>query len=213
MGSHRDYIQAPCQLEDLPGWFSQECKAESNKSARGILQEVAGQLAEYVRWPQRAELLWNGCDRTRDSAQKQRYHTFPQELKSLAKTTGVTLDGRSNGPAIAAYLIAGGGRPNRFSGNNKWSIHHIYNKKFPYPGRKNTLHAVKESKHFTQSAGLVAIHPIADQMCDEYPFFSWLLRAEAYLRFGYDPDGVFSHGQDEYGFEVGKAPTVRYTEV
>lgn len=63
--------------------------------------------------------------------------------------------------------------------------------KFPYVDRDSTLHAVKDGAHFTQSAGLVATHPIVDQMCDEYPFFSWYLRAIAFKKFGYDPDGVF----------------------
>jgi len=54
--------------------------------------------------------------------------------------------------------------------------------------------------HFSQSAGLIAVHPIADGLADEFPFFAWLLRAESFNRFGYDPDGVFSKGQDEFGF-------------
>jgi hypothetical protein len=62
---------------------------------------------------------------------------------------------------------------------------------------------LKECKHFTQSAGLVAVHPIADALCDEYPFFSWLLRAISFQEFGYDPDGVFLPPPDSLGFAVG----------
>jgi len=62
------------------------------------------------------------------------------------------------------------------------------------------LHATKKVCHFTQSAGLVAVHPIADALADEFPFFTWLLRAEAFVRFKYDPDGVFSTTQNELGF-------------
>jgi hypothetical protein len=77
-------------------------------------------------------------------------------------------------------------------------------RKFPFPGQTDTLHAASNGLHCTQSAGLVAIHPIADQMCDEFPAFSWLLRGEAFLRFGYDPDIVFSKRKhDECGF-IGK---------
>jgi hypothetical protein len=72
---------------------------------------------------------------------------------------------------------SGGIRPSRFGSNNAWSIHHIYSGKFPYIGKYDTLHASHDGRHFTQSAGLVAIHPIADQLADEYPFFSWYLRA------------------------------------
>jgi len=59
---------------------------------------------------------------------------------------------------------------------------------------------VKDWKHFTQSAGLVAIHPIAEALKDEYFYFAWMLRHEAFLRFDYDPDTVFSEKTDEYCF-------------
>lgn len=58
---------------------------------------------------------------------------------------------------------------------------------------------------FTQSAGLVAIHPIADALADEFAIFAWRLRAESFLRFGYDPEGVFSAVQDDFGF-AGRGP-------
>jgi len=101
--------------------------------------------------------------------------------------------------------LAGGNRPKRFGSSNSWSLHHLYSGKFPYFGRESTVHAVKECNHFTQSAGVVAIHPIADAIFDEFPIFAWFLRAHAYLRFGYDPDQVFSSNGDDYGFPSGKA--------
>ena len=112
----------------------------------------------------------------------------------------MNLDTRPNGPAIAAFEIAGGIRPLRFGSTNRWSIHHMYSAKFPYIDRFDSLHATKDGVHFTQTAGLVAMHPIADAMSDEYPFFSWYLRALAFERFGYDPDRVFSSAIDEFGF-------------
>ena len=30
---------------------------------------------------------------------------------------------------------------------------------------------------------------MADALCDEFPLMAWYLRAQAYIRFGYDPDG------------------------
>lgn len=45
-----------------------------------------------------------------------------------------------------------------------------------------------------------AREPIADALCDEFPFFAWLLRAESFRRFGDDPDGVFFATQDTHGF-------------
>jgi hypothetical protein len=144
-----------------------------------------------------------GCNRVPLEGEKQRYHQYPELIRRLAKSRSVYLDGRPNGPAIAVYDLAGGERPERFGSSNKWSIHHIYSGKFPYPGRTATLHATKEGRHFSQSAGLIAVHPIADGMADEFPFFAWLLRAESFRRFGYDPDGVFSQLQDQFGFRPG----------
>jgi len=89
-------------------------------------------------------------------------------------------------------MFAGGVRPERFGSTNATTMHHVYSGKFPYIGKVKTLHAVKFHKHFTQSAGVVASHPVADALGDEYPFFAWLLRYEAFKRFGYDPDRVFS---------------------
>jgi len=122
----------------------------------------------------------------------------------MAKTQCVVLDGRPNGPAIASFRLAGGKRPPRFGSSNSWSIHHLYSGKFPYPGYQETTHAAKSCLHFTQSAGLIAVHPIADAMVDEFPFFAWLLRGGAFLRFGYDPDGVFSSSRDDCGFIAGR---------
>lgn len=50
-------------------------------------------------------------------------------------------------------------------------------------------------------AGLVAIHPVAEALKDEHSRFAWLLRREVFLRFGYDPDGVFCGAVDELGFK------------
>ena len=62
------------------------------------------------------------------------------------------------------------------------------------------VHAVKDGKHFTQAARLVAIHPIAEALKDEYFYSAWVLRYEAFLRFNYDPDGVFSEKIEQNGF-------------
>lgn len=49
-------------------------------------------------------------------------------------------------------------------------------------------------------AGLVAIHPIAEALKDEYFYLAWKLRHEAFLRFGYDPDAIFSKKVGDRGF-------------
>ena len=78
-------------------------------------------------------------------------------------------------------------------------MHHIYDGKFPRPGRSHTAHAVKDEQLFTHSAGLVAVHPVADALADEVAYFAWLLRREAYDRFQFDPDQVFGSSPSRTG--------------
>jgi len=161
-------------------------------SEKKIIDEVWERRADYVKWPIEARLLWPGCVRTK-------YHRIPDRIKEEARSREVQVDSRSNGPAVMSFLLAGGKRPKR-SNRQGWHIDHIYDTKFPWPTKGRSLHAVKNGKHFTQAAGLVAVHPIAESLKDEYFHFAWLLRREAFLRFGYDPDAVFSEKTDEYGF-------------
>jgi hypothetical protein len=197
----------PCRLGDLDAWFRQEAAAVTDGAICRVVVSVYEQLGSFISWPQRSLLLWEGCDRSN------KYHRYPASLVPIAKRLGVRLDGRTNGPAIAAFCVAEGRRPPRFGSNNAWSVHHLYSGKFPYPGRQATLHAAHSGLHCTQSAGLVAIHPIADQMCDEYPFFAWLLRAMAFQKFRYDPDEVFSADKhDEYGFAGGECLVLAWNE-
>ena len=195
----------PCDRSDLRSWFVRECAQVKNDSVRHVLERVAGDLESFVQWPRRALLLWQGCNRVPIDGKGQRYHRYPREIREAVKGRRIALDTRANGPAIAAYQIAGGQRPQRFGSANAWSIHHLYSGKFPYLGKLDTIHAAKLANHFTQSAGLVAIHPIADAIGDEFPFFAWMLRAMAFEKFGYDPDAVFSADHDEFGFAPGRA--------
>lgn len=189
-------IQTPCDLSDLTSWFATEAEAIPTEAVRKVVLHVADEVDAFVRWPKKALLLWPGCDR------REKYHKYPEVVRKVAGLKEVRgLDGRVNGPAVAAFRIADGKRPKRFGSHNSWSIHHLYSGKFPYVGKESTLRAAMDGLHFTQSAGLVAIHPIADQMCDEFPLFAWLLRANAFKTFGYDPDAVFAqHPHDQYGF-------------
>ena len=198
-------ITEPCDLTNLDGWLARETGQLPNRAERSIIEYVAGEVDFFVQWATEALLLWPGCTRVPLGDARQAYFNYPPHIKELARKAELRLDTRANGPAIAAFMVAGGTRPNRFGSSNAWSIHHLYSGKFPYLGRATTIHAAKESGHFTQSAGLVAAHPIADAMSDEFPFFTWYLRAKAYLRFGYDPDGVFSKERDVHGFGEGRA--------
>lgn len=200
-----------CDLDDLRGWLEVEIGSIPLLSHRKVLLEVSSNLDAYVRWPQRAELLWHGCDRRRQNAQQKKYHSYPSQLKAALPTHRFQ-DRRSNGPAVIAFTVAGGERPSRSNGRG-WNIHHLYDGQFPYPDNlKTPLQAVKDPRHFTQSAGLVAVHPIADALADEVAAFAWLLRAESFLRFGYDPDGVFSPAQDGFGFHNSGCKKVWYED-
>jgi hypothetical protein len=198
-------IAEPCDFTDLEGWLDRETFQLHGEHLRKVVKEVGRNVNEFVKWPSRALLLWQGCDRIVLEGQRQRYHAYPPQIKVLARERGLVLDGRANGPAIAAYLFAGGQRPERLGSSNAWSVHHLYSGKFPYLGRASTTHACKDCNHFTQSAGLVGVHPIADAMADEFPFFTWFLRAQAFMRFGYDPDGAFSSNRDPLGFVNGRS--------
>ena len=150
-----------------------------------IVDQVVGNWHKFVQWPVIDELLLPGVDRTI------KYHTYSAQTTATLKGKKIALDTRSNGPAIVAYLNAGGIRPQRKKLNRQWSVHHIYDGQFIWPDKDQTLHAVKDGNHFTRSAGLVAIHPIADALADEFAYFAWLLRLEACKRFKYDPDNIF----------------------
>jgi len=133
-------------------WFNSRVDPEFKKltaSEKRIINEVWEHRTDYIKWPAKARLLWPGCIRVK-------YHQVPDRIKEEAKSRGVQVDSRSNGPAIMSFLLAGGERPTRSNGQG-WHIDHIYDGKFPWPTRGTSLHAVKNGRHFTQSAGLVAM--------------------------------------------------------
>ena len=158
----------------------------------GIISLVWDSKEHFIRWPETALLLWPGCIRPKGNKK----HIYPEPIKIKLKDAGIKIDWAAtwvNGPAVMAFIYAGGERPPKRSKPSKgWNIHHIYDNKHPWPGASGTLHSVKDGEHFTQSAGLVAIHPIAEALAEEYFYFSWLLRYESYVRFSYDPDEVLS---------------------
>jgi hypothetical protein len=202
----------PIDPSNIERWYVRETVQVESEPVRHVLHHVAGHLKDFVQWPQRAVLLWDGCDRCPPTGKKQKYHRYPESISKLAKTQKITLDSRPNGPARAAFMFAGGLRPERFGSTNAYTMHHVYSGKFPYIEHATTTHAVKLRNHFTQSAGVVATHPVADALCDEYPFFAWLLRYEAFRRFGYDPDSVFSPRQDALGFADGRECEIMFCD-
>jgi len=174
-------------------------REKATKSELEIADLVWQRKDEFVRWPPddtQDDPMFPGWVRTTETG----YHVYTKEDCQRLKEAKIARDGRSNGPAIAAFLMACLGRPCddcrplRSDGRHQWSVHHIDDGRFPAVGSQSCLHAVKDGKHFTNPVGLVAIHPIADALADEIGYFAWLLRWEAHSRFGYDPNEVFSQG-------------------
>jgi hypothetical protein len=149
-----------------------------------VADDVWAKKAAFIEWPARALLFMPGTIRVK-------YHNYSAEQRAQIRTARARPDTRSNGPAVMAFLVAGGRRPDRAAGREGWAIHHIYDGKHPAPGKATSIRAVTEGNYFTEAARLVAVHPIADALADELAYFAWLLRHEAFRRFGFDPDGVF----------------------
>jgi hypothetical protein len=182
--------------EDLLAPVREELIMDSTAVVRNLVQTAWQSRAEFVRWPQRERLF------SPTAIRKAKWHTYTAEQLAEMRVANVKRDERSNGPAVMAYLLAGGERPIRRK-NTGWSIHHIYDGNHPFPGRHATVRAVIDGSLFTQAAGLVAVHPVADALADSNAYFAWLLRAEAFLRFGHDPDKVLAPLAPSNGFLQG----------
>jgi hypothetical protein len=156
-----------------------------------VADDVWANRTDFIRWPLKSLVFMPGV--VRGAVE---YHQYSAPQKEQMKAAKIAPDGRTNGPAIMAYLLAGGERPMRASGREGWSIHHIYDGQHFHHAKTSCTRAVTHGDYFTEAAGLVAIHPVADALADELAYFAWLLRYEAYLRFGFDPDGVFEPPAD-----------------
>jgi hypothetical protein len=133
---------------------------------------VLADSEKFFRWPLVGALLWPGCVRTQRNGE----HVYPSELRTRLERLGIEADDRTNGPAIASFLASGGRRPSW--GYEGWPIHHIFG-------------GVDDGNRFTHSAGLVAAHPVAHYLVHRSKMLDWIVRREAFLRFGFDPNGVF----------------------
>ncbi|MES2528702.1 MAG: hypothetical protein V4598_16580 [Bdellovibrionota bacterium] len=187
----KNYISQAPDLSNLDEWFRSEVALLKSPAVEAALLLIISDLDSWVKFPTDSILLWPGCNRD------QKQHQYPKNLTHKLKKEGIAPYNRANGPALSSYLFAGGERPSR-TDDSGWSVHHLYSGKFPHPNKSETLHAVKNGSHFTMSAGLVAIHPVADAMADEFPCFSWYLRAKAFQLFDYDPDHVFEIARMEF---------------
>ena len=186
-----DKVLARFPVRQLPDFIVR--LGEKDDPAVQVSKLVWSQKEDFVRWPNRSYKFWQGVKRAKATGRKTTY-TYPSEQLKAITDAGLIPRAWTNDPAIYAFKIAGGERPLRSDGKWEWSVHHIYDGKFPaIPGGAST-HAVKDTDHFTEAAGLVAVHPIADALASEVPYFAWMLRFEAFCRFdGFDPDGVFAN--------------------
>jgi hypothetical protein len=61
-------------LLNVARWFVRETLQIKSEHVRHIVQHAGGTLNESVRWPTRAVLLWDSCDRVAREGKKQKYH-------------------------------------------------------------------------------------------------------------------------------------------
>jgi hypothetical protein len=157
----------------------QKLTASASATEWAAILSICADPDQFFQWPQASSLLWPGCVRTQNDGE----YDFPPEIVTRLAGLGIKPDTRTNGPAINAFLVAGGNRPKL--GNEGWPVHHVFD------GTNGAPHAIRGGDLFTHSAGLVAAHPVAHHMAHQSVLLKWLLRREAFLRFGFDPEGDF----------------------
>jgi len=186
LGGHFDYRFYFLNDEPWPEWLQKFTPQEHcpDLEWKAVLASWLDSR-RFFEWPQVGTLLWPGCTRDKQN------QCYPPKLEKRLARLSLQPDPRNNGPAIMAFLAAGGHRP--IWGTEGWPIHHIYDGIGEGPNRpQKVLRAVDDGEHFTHSAGLVAVHPAAHHLAHQSDLLRWLLRREAFLRFGYDPTNAFS---------------------
>lgn len=148
---HKQTEVQPKGEKTMPQWI-QDLRNDLSIEILLIVDEVWKNREKFIHWPTQPLLFMPGT--VRNTA---RFHEYNVDQLRELGAMGVTVDRRSNGPAIMAYLLAGDIRPRRANGRRCWSIHHIYDGQHPHPQRDTTIRAVAHGDHFTQTAGLVAI--------------------------------------------------------
>ena len=185
-----DEIDNQSRWEDVPDWIRAMADNESDAGVQSAMA-IWNQRNTYIRWPKKSRLLLDGMTRHPDG-NSQNCYDYPPELVREILEAGLSDDRRNNAPAILAFQLTGGDRPRRpYPSNWGWTIHHIYDGQHLAPTDKTVPRAVVEGKLFTEAAGLVAVHPLADYVATNVPLLAWLLRWEAFCRFQFDPMDVF----------------------
>jgi hypothetical protein len=185
-----DDIDNRSRSQDAPPWLRAMWR---NRFYVGIQSSIAiwRQRETYFRWPKEMRIISHDWVRDPDGRRRDCYNYRP-ELAEEIRRAGLRVDRRNNGPAIISFLLAGGERPRRpYPSTWGWTIHHIYDGQHPRIENERVPHAINDPSLFTDSRGLVAVHPVADYIAIHEPLLAWLLRWEAFLRFQFDPMGVF----------------------
>jgi hypothetical protein len=176
--------------EQVPPWIQAMADKGSDVGVQCAMA-IWNQRDTYIRWPRRQRLLLPGVVRHPDGNKPECYD-YPPELVAEIQQAGLPVDRRNNGPAILAFQLTGGDRPRRpYPEKWAWTIHHIYDGQHPHTNNQPVPHAIRDGSLFTESAGLVAVHPLADYVVTDVSLLAWLLRWEAFRRFKYDPMNVF----------------------
>jgi hypothetical protein len=113
--------------------------------------------------------------------------------------------------AAAAFKYAGGNVPQPTPGVDNWKLLHLY------PSLDRIVLGDLESiflaaTHFTQSANMVAVHPLVHQLMADHPCILSVLQARMFTAFGienrYDPERKFAPGEnhDLTGFVLKREP-------
>ena len=186
-----DELDSVSRWEDVPDWIR---AMANNKSKVGIQSAMAiwQQRNTYIRWAKTSRLLMPGVVRHPDGNNPNCYE-YPAGLINEILAAGLMVRNYNNDPAISSFLLSGGDRPRRpYPSSWAWTIHHIYDGKHSCPNGAPVPHAVSDGRLFTEAAGLVAVHPLADYVATNESLLAWLLRWEAFRRFNFDPMGVFN---------------------
>jgi hypothetical protein len=98
--------------------------------------------------------------------------------------------------AVAAFRYAGGNKPESPEGADCWRICHLYS--------SDEFILAKQRYHFTQSANLVAVHPVVQHLMAQYPCIVKTMQQRVFETFMYDPRTWFSPGEghDICGFQA-----------
>ena len=175
--------------EHVPAWI-RRMLPKKPRIGEQCARAIWNQRDAYIRWPRQQRLLLPGVVKHPDGMNPECY-VYPPELVAEITQAGLPVDRRNNGPAILAFLLAGGDRPRRpFPEKWAWTIHHIYDGQHTRGNNQPVPHAINDGSLFTEAAGLVAVHPLADYVGMNVSLLAWLLRWEAFRRFGFDPMGV-----------------------